>query len=498
MVNNLLFLVILAAFLPAPIVYLLGRNVGKKVSWLVLGIFLLSTVVFGSLIPVVEHEILLEEYSWVAEPVKLTLGFMADGLSIPMVFTYIFVFTGATLFSMPYIEKRFSLDDVEDTNENYARFYTFFLLYGGSVAGCMLSTNLIEFFMFFELALVFSWLLILLFGYGDRKRNSMLYFLWTHIGGGAFLIGILGSYWLTGSFEIADLAHIADHAGAFWVGLAFSLGLFVKIGALGFHGWMPDTYSESPAPVSAVLGATSVMLSTYTMARLLPPFQPVLQAISGWFMLWALATILYAGIMALVQKDTKRLVAYLSMSQMNYCVLGVFTYVANGVLGSISYSISHGLAIGLLFLVSGALLFKTGTRDMDKMGGLAEKLPVAILATMAGFLTIGGVPPAVGFKSKFILLSGAMVRGFETGFMELFVAIMAGSLATLVTLGYEFRAVWRIYYGELPENLKELVPVPKAMAITLIALSALSVIFGIWPALITNPIEVYIEHIFHH
>lgn len=497
MVNNLLFLVILGFFLPAPIIYLVGRRVGKKVSWLVLGIFLFSTVVFGSLFPVVTQEAVIEEYSWVAEPVKLTIGFMADGLSIPMVFTYLFVFAGATLFSMSYMEKRFSLDDVDDSNESYARFYTFFLVYGGSVAGSMLSTNLIEFFMFFELALVFSWLMILLFGYGDRKRNSMLYFMWTHIGGGIFLLGILGSFWLTGSFEIADLAHIADKAGAFWVGLAFSIGLFVKIGALGFHGWMPDTYSESPAPLSAVLGATSVMLSTYTMARLLPPFQPVLQGISGWFMLWALATILYAGIMALVQTDTKRLVAYLSMSQMNYCVLGVFTFVANGVLGAISYSISHGIAIALLFMVSGALLLRTGTRDMTKMGGLAEKLPIAILATLAGFLTIGGVPPAVGFKSKFILLSGAFVRGFETGFMELFVAIMAGTVATLVTLGYEFRTVWRIYYGELPEKLKDVIPVPKEMAISLIALSALTIIFGIWPALITIPLEVYIDQIFH-
>jgi len=206
MVNNILFMVILAAFLSAPIVYLIGRKIGKNVSWIVLGIFLLSTVVFGSLFPAVQHESIIEEYSWVAEPVKLTLGFMADGLSIPMVFTYIFVFAGATLFSMPYMEMRFGLDDIEESNENYARFYAFFLLYGGSVAGCMLSTNLIEFFMFFELALVFSWLLILLFGYGDRKRNSMLYFLWTHFGGGIFLIGILGSFWLTGSFEIADLA----------------------------------------------------------------------------------------------------------------------------------------------------------------------------------------------------------------------------------------------------------------------------------------------------
>ena len=183
---------------------------------------------------------------------------------------------------------------------------------------------------------------------------------------------------------------------------------------------------------------------------------------------------------------------------MNYCVLGVFTYIPFGVLGAISYSISHGLAIGLLFLVSGALLYKTGSRDMREMGGLSEKLPIVILAILAGFLTIGGVPPAVGFKSKFILLSGAFERGFASGWLELIVAILAGSLATLVTLGYEFRTVWRIFYGKLPDNLKEVTSVPMTMAIALIAMGALSIIFGVWPALITNPIEVFIEHIFHH
>ncbi|MCW4048733.1 MAG: complex I subunit 5 family protein [Candidatus Bathyarchaeota archaeon] len=498
MVNNILILMILAAFLPAPLVYILGRSMGKKVSWIVFTVLLGVTIALAGLFSTVQHDVILEEYSWVSAPVSLTFGLLADGLSVPMMFTYLFVSAGATLFSVPYMERRFSLDDIEESNEQWARFYTFFLLYSASVGACMLSTNLIQFFMFFELALVFSWLLIFLFGYGDSKRNSLLYFLWTHIGGGAFLVGILGAYWTVGSFEIADLAHIADYAGAFWVGLALSLGLFVKIGALGFHGWMPDTYSESPAPVSAVLGATSVMLSTYTMSRLLPPFQAVLHDISGWFMLWALATILYAGVMALVQKDTKRLVAYLSMSQMNYCVLGVFTFVPFGVLGAISYSISHGLAIGLLFMVSGALLYRTESRDMTEMGGLAEKLPIVILATLAGFLTIGGVPPAVGFKSKFILLSGAMVRGFESGMLELIVAILAGSLATLITLGYEFRTVWRVFYGDLPEKLKEVKSVPTVMAITLLALGALSIILGIWPALITNPLEVYIEHIFPH
>jgi NADH-quinone oxidoreductase subunit M len=494
---KILFQIIFLAILSAPIVYLLGRKLGKKTSWLVFAVLFLLSIYFGALIPRMEHEMLIQEKNWVIAPITLNFGFLADGLSVPMIFTYIFVSTFTILFSIPYMEKRLSQDDIIENNEQYARFNTFFLLYSVSVVGSMLSTNLIEFYVFFEVALVFSWLLVLYFGYGDRRRNSLLYFLWTHVGGGILLVGILGVYWLTGSFEIANLLHISDYPGAFWVGSAIALGLFVKIGALGFHGWMPDTYAESPAPVSAVLGATSVMLSTYSLARLMPPFQEVLQGVSKWFMLWALFTILYAGIMALVQKDTKRLVAYLSMSQMNYCVLGVFTYVPYGVLGAVSYSISHGLAIALLFLVSGALLYRTGLRDMSKMGGLAEKLPVAILAIIAGFLTIGGVPPAVGFKSKFILLSGAMERGFETTIIELIVAILAGSLATLITLAYEFKTVWRIFYGKLPNELKEVTMVPPSMAVTLLALGALAIIFGIWPALFTNPIEVFIEHIFH-
>jgi formate hydrogenlyase subunit 3/multisubunit Na+/H+ antiporter MnhD subunit len=168
-----------------------------------------------------------------------------------------------------------------------------------------------------------------------------------------------------------------------------------------------------------------------------------------------------------------------------------------GVLGAISYSISHGIAIALLFLVSGALLYRTGTRDMTQMGGLSEKLPIVLLATLAGFLTIGGVPPAIGFKSKFILLTGAFQRGFQSSWPELTIAILAGTLATLITLGYEFRTVWRVFYGKLPDNLKSVLDIPRQMMIALVALSLLSIILGIWPALITNPIEAFIQQIFH-
>ncbi|MBN1682750.1 hypothetical protein JW865_04280 [Candidatus Bathyarchaeota archaeon] len=490
-------MVVLIPFMLSPIVYLLGKSLGKKVSWVVFSIFLCITALFAVLIPNMQHEVLYEEYNWVTSIINLNFGLLADGLSVPMVFTYLFVFAFTVLFSTSYLERRLNAGDIENNNDQYAKFYTFFLLYATSVAASMLATNLIEFYLFYEMALVFSWLLVLLYGYGDRKRNSLLYFLWTQFGGAILLVGILGSSTIIGSFNIADLAHISTNANAFWFGLAIVFGIFVKIGALGLHGWMPDTYAESPAPVSAILGATSVMLSTYSLARIIPYFNEVLYDVSGWLMLWALLTILYAGIMALYQKDTKRLVAYLSMSQMNYCVLGVFTFVSYGVLGSISYSISHGIAIALLFLVSGSLEYSTNTRDMNKMGGLAEKLPIVILATLAGFLTIGGVPPAVGFKSKFILLSGAFIRGFDSTSLELIIAILAGSLATLITLGYEFRTIWRVFYGKLNLDLKSINNLPTYMAIALISLGALSIALGIWPAYITDPIEIFIEHIFH-
>ncbi|MBS7619864.1 NADH dehydrogenase [Candidatus Bathyarchaeota archaeon] len=497
MTGNILLLMIMVTMGSSPIIYLLGRRIGKMVGWLSVAILMSVTVISIFLMPMVMEQRIIEEYMWTLPPVEFKFGLLGDGLSLPMLFTLIFVFSFAAVYSLTYMERRMREKDIEESNGKYAMFYTFFVLYSGSVAGAILSTNMIQYYLFFELSLVFSWLLVLIFGYGNRERTSLLYFLWTHVGGGFLLIGILSSFWSIGSFEIADLSKITNSSTGFWIGIAITLGLLVKIGGLGFHGWLPDTYSESPAPVSAVLGATSVLLVTYSLARLVLPFKEVLYGVSCWLELWALLTILYAGIMALVQRDTKRLVAYLSMSQMNYCVLGVFTYVEYGVLGALSYSISHGLAIALLFLVAGAILYGTGTRDMGKLGGLAEKMPAAIIASLVGFLTIGGVPPAVGFKSKFILLTGAFLRGFQNFGLELIIAIIAGTLATVITLAYEFRAIWRVYYGKLPSDIQKIKNIPATIAISLLMLSALSIIFGIWPALITNPLEEFIRHVFH-
>lgn len=497
MFDNMLLITILMTVVPAPIIYLIGKKIGKNVGYLVAGILFCISALYAFLLPLAEHESFLEEIIWTLPPVKLTFGLLADGLSIPILFTFMFVFAFVALFSIPYMEKRLQEGDMTENNGQYSIFFTLFLLYAGSIVGSVLSTNLIEFYLFFECALVFSWLLVLMYAYGERRRISFQYFIYTHIGGGSLLLGILGASWIIESFEISDLSNIDNSPMALIAGVAITIGLLVKIGGFGLHGWMPDTYSESPAPVSAVLGATSALLSTYSLSRLVVPFRHVLLSASSYIMLWAIVTILYAGIMAIVQKDVKRLVAYLSMSQMNYCVLGVLTYVAYGVIGAISYSISHGLAIALLFLVAGALQYKTNTRNMEKLGGLAKVLPIVLLACITGFLTIGGVPPAVGFKSKFILLTGAFERGWSTSTLDLTTAILAGTLSTVITVAYEFRAIWLIFYGKIPTELSQIKTIPVNMIIALLSISTLLIIFGFWPALFTNAIESYILNIFH-
>ena len=495
MINGLLALVVFLPIISAPIIYVLRKRFGKSLDWGPFIILLFITLITAPLVLTAHEQNVLEEYLWTTTPVKLMFGLLGDGLSVPILFTMIFVFAFSVLFSIPYMRRRMQMGDIVESDGKYAVYYTFYLLYAGSVLGAILSTNLIEFYLFFESAVVFSWFLIFIYGYGKREKISLTYFIWTSVGALFLLTGILFAYQYIGSFEIADLWRISESPIGTWIGLAFTLGILVKIGALGLHGWLPSTYGEAPTPVSAVLGATSVVLGTYSLARLLVPFREVMFGISGWLELWALLTILYAGVMALRQSDTKRLVAYLSMSQMNYCFLGVFTYMFHGVLGAVSYSISHGLAIALLFLVAGAIQYRTGTRNMDELGGLAAKLPSSMIAILVGFLTIGGLPPSVGFKSKFILLTGAFERAIISSPLEVIIAILAATVATIITVAYEFRTVWRVFYGKLPKQLQDLRQEPLSMIVALLALSSLLILFGIWPMIITKPLDVFFEHL---
>jgi NADH-quinone oxidoreductase subunit M len=490
--QNLLLAMLLFILFAVIIVFIFGRRVGSRIGWVAF-LTLLPITVFLTLLLLypVNGYITMEEYTWVPA-ISLKFGLLIDGLSLPELFMLALIFTVVGLYSTTYMRLEMNQKYPEGIKVAYAPYYGAYLIYFAGVMGAILATNLIELYMFFELALVSSWFLIS--RYGDKK-TALVYFIWTHVGSLFLLSGIFLTGLRVGSYEIADLRLLSGDPIAIWVATAFLLCFFIKMGALGFHAWLPDTYTEAPIPISAVLGATSVCLGTYAVVRLLIPFRSVLFGASSWLELWALVTIIYGGLMALVATDLKRLVAYLSMSQMNYCLLGAFTYVELGVVGAVSYSISHGLAIALLFLMVGSIFYRTKTTDMNQLGGLSGKMPFAVVACIVGFFTIGGVPPMIGFKSKFVLLAGVFQRAFISSEPEFMVAILA-VMVTMVTIAYELWAIWRVFFGSLPKHLQDVKESTLIMTLPLLILSLTSIMLGIWPIIIVNPIETAISHLF--
>jgi len=491
--QNLLLAMLLFTLFTVLIVFVLGRRVGSRIGWVAsLTLLLITLLLILLLLNPVEEYLIMEEYAWVPA-IQLKFGLLIDGLSLTELFMLALVFTLTALYSVPYIEREINQDAVENPSA-YATYYAVYLLYFTGVMGTILATNLIELYMFFELALISSWLLVSIYGHGGKK-TALVYFIWTHAGSLFLLSGIILTGLRIGSYEVADLRLLSGDPMAIWIAAAFLLCFYIKMGALGFHSWLPDTYAEAPTPISAALGATSVCLGTYAVVRLLVPLRSALFGVSGWLELWALVTIIYGGLMALAATDLKRLVAYLSMSQMNYCLLGTFTYVEPGVVGAISYSISHGLAIALLFLMAGSIFYRTQTTDMNQLGGLLGKMPFALIASIVGFFTIGAVPPTMGFKSKFILLVGAFERAFISSQLELAVAIIA-VIATMLTIGYELWTIWRVFFGSLPKHLQDVKELPLTMTLPLLILSSTSIMLGIWPIIIVNPMERAVGYLF--
>ncbi|MFQ6074524.1 MAG: NuoM family protein [Candidatus Bathyarchaeia archaeon] len=477
------------------VILMVGHKAGEASGWIAL-IPAVCMAGFATFLMTTLKEPVVERFPWLreAQPVPLSFGLQVDQLSVSTLFMLSWVAVAGILFSRDYVKRRF--DELGITGKrHYSIYYGLYLLYASSLTSAVLSTNLIQFYLFFEVELVASWALVCLYGYGKQERIALLYFIWTHAGAVLLLSGMFMAAHHIGSFEIADLVRLLGLPAASLATLLMALGLLIKMGALGLHAWLPITYVGAPAPVTALIGATSVGIGTYGLARLVLPLHEVIAGpTASLFALWALLTMLYAAITALASRDFKRLVAYLSMSQMNYCSFGLWTLTRTGVAGAISYSISHGFAIALLFLVSGSVYHLTGTNEIKKHGGLAKAIPCSAISFLVGTLTIGGIPPTMGFKSKLLLLAGAWERGYLSGLFEIILAFFGTVIVPILTVGYEFWTLKRVFLGRLPKGYKEK-KISKRMITALIIIAIMPVICGIWPRVTADYIDYAVENI---
>ena len=379
-------------------------------------------------------------------------------------------------------------------------YFALYLAFSMGMLGTVLATNLIEFFVFFELMLVPSFFLIAFYGYGAKRRIALMFFFWTHVGAVVLLLGLLAMGFFAGGFDYDTVRANVKNIPANWMSIIiFSLviGLGVKLAAFLLHIWLPYAHAEAPTPVSALLSPAMIGIGAYGLLRLwLELLTGNYTQYSLYINIWGLATMIYGGAMALMQDDVKKVLAYSSISQMGYILFGLGSESILGITGGALFYVTHGLGKAILFMMAGSIILQTGTRSMSKLGGLAGNMPYTAVITMIGALTIIGIPPTSGFMSEWILFGGVLQTAVSQADSFRVVLFGFGILTTVLSSAYILWMYKRIFFGKIPERLVYVKDSSAYITATMAALAGLTLFLGVYPDPILNPITNYVESVF--
>ncbi len=367
---------------------------GALVAW---------TLVLASQFDLSNPGMQMQEYLPWIEPLGLDYRVGVDGLSISLLvlnsfLAWIAIFSSSETINRPRL------------------FYALIFLVVGGVAGAFLAQNLLLFFLFYELELVPFYLLISIWGGEKRGYASVKFLIYTATSGALILVGFLGLVWLTKStgFDYASLMgqNLPMGIQVLLLGTLI-VGFGIKIPLVPFHTWLPDTYVAASAPVAILLGGVLAKLGTYGLFRFgMGLFPDAWSLLSPWLATWAVVSVLYGAMVAIAQKDIKRMVAYSSIGHMGYILLGGAAMTALSLVGAISQMVAHGLILAILFHLVGVVESKVGTRDLNVLNGLLN--PVRGLPTVSALLILGGmasagIPGLAGFIAEFLIFQGSYV-----------------------------------------------------------------------------------------
>ncbi len=446
----------------------LNSLIGKKVKWLpdVIGNLTTLAVLVLSVISVrlvTEYGTLVYSVGGWKPPVGI--GMVLDGLTAFMLVTVNLVAFFVAVFSVNYMEKYTSKQ----------KFYTLFLLMLAGMNGVIATGDMFNLFVFLEIASVASYALV---AFGTEKHEleaAFKYAVMSTVGSLFVLLGIVLLYSYTSTLNMADMARVFAQKGTgditLMVSVLFIMGFGLKAALVPFHAWLPDAHPSAPAPISAMLSGVLIKsLGIYVLCRIFYSVIGITPAVASIFLFLGALSMVIGVFLAIGQWDLKRLLAYHSISQIGYVVLGIGLGTPLGILGGLFHLFNHSMFKSLLFLNSGAVEYSTGTRDLQKMGGLAKRMPVTGATNFVASMSIAGIPPFNGFWSKLIIIIAAVQAG-RYGYA--FWAV----LASLLTLASFMKVMKYGFFDRLKERWGRIEEVPFFMKLSMVAL-ALICIFG--------------------
>jgi NADH-quinone oxidoreductase subunit M len=448
-------------------------------------IALFATIVtFGlSLIPVWQFNPATAEFqfvekaAWLGGVISYRMG--VDGISLPLVILTTFLMPFCILASWVSIEKRVK------------EYMVAFLVLETLMIGVFCALDIVLFYLFFEAGLIPMFLIIGIWGGKRRIYASFKFFLYTLAGSLLMLLAIMAMIWAAGTSDIAELLKTGPKVFSrdmqFWLWLAFFASFAVKMPMWPVHTWLPDAHVEAPTAGSVILAGVLLKMGGYGFLRFSLPMFPEASAFFAPIVFaMSVIAIIYTSLVAMMQEDIKKLIAYSSVAHMGFVTMGIFAGNAEGIQGAVFQMISHGIVSGALFLCVGVVYDRMHTREIAAYGGLVNRMPIYAVIFMVFTMANVGLPGTSGFVGEFLTLMGTFKASTTVTFLA--------ATGVILSAGYALWLYRQVIWGELTKpSLKTITDVDKRELTILVPLVVLTIFFGIYPRPILATSEVAVN-----